>query len=390
MPFRCPSCGAACGNLAQHFRRSPLCNPVPSEQPPPPAAPPSTAGVEADDHFKNKLARRVNLDYATLRYKKFIETSHCSAFHACAIGWIDMLFEAALDVATEASNIPEAVHTMRELFADGRKVLTDYQSQAARDAYLLRVIKVPYIKPMPFSPSAPEEFRKFAAKLSISQVLERIMQHDAKARKLIISKSDEWMIGDKHNIPTTQYADITDGWRCRSHPDLMRKANATEINASSRAPKVVRIGIGIHNDDCTFTNPIGTKRGEHKDSVTDANILNLPLSMRHSFEYILLLSLVNSKTLKDRGGLKWSMCGIDENGKESVTDALAAEFRKCEFTFHLPDDSDPLGTLIPFRVQLYAMLAYCAAARAAAARAAAARTAAARTAAALPRMIAII
>jgi hypothetical protein len=171
MPFRCPSCEAACGSLAQHFRRSPLCNPVPSEQPPPPAAPPSTAGVEADDHFKNKLARRVNLDYATLRYKKFIETSHCSAFHACAIGWIDMLFEAALDVAAEASNVPEAVHTMRELFADGRKVLTDYQSQAARDAYLLRVIKVPYIKPMPFSPSAPEEFRKFAAKLSYIQVL---------------------------------------------------------------------------------------------------------------------------------------------------------------------------------------------------------------------------
>ena len=77
--------------------------------------------------------------------------------------------------------------------------------------------------------------------------------------------------------------------------------------------------------------------------------------MRHSFEYILLLSLVNSKTLKDRGGLEWSMCGVDENGKESVADSLAAEFRKCEFTFQLPDDDDPLGTLIPFRVQLYAM-----------------------------------
>ena len=142
----------------------------------------------------------------------------------------------------------------------------------------------------------------------------------------------------------------------------MRKANATEIvekdpSASSRTapPKLIRIGIGVHNDDCTFTNPIGTKRGEHKDSVTDGNIINLPLSMRHSFEYILLLSLVNSKTLKDRGGLKWSMCGIDENGKESVTDSLAAEFRTCEFTFQLPDDNDPLGWLIPFRVQLYAM-----------------------------------
>ena len=389
MPFRCPSCKAPCANLAQHLRRNPLCDRAPSEQAPPPTAPPPTAGIEADEHFKNRFARRINLDYANLRYKRFIETSHCSAFHACAIGWMDMLFEAALDVAIDAPDVSEAVRSMRELLADGRKVLTDYHSQAARDAYLLKVVKIPYIKPMPFNPSSPEEFRKFAAKLSISQLVERIMQHDAKARQLIIAKSDEWMIGDKHNIRATVYADITDGWRCRSHPHLMRKANATEIvekdpGALSRTapPKLIRIGIGIHNDDCTFTNPIGTKRGEHKDSVTDANIINLPLSMRHSFEYILLLSLVNSKTLKDRGGLKWSMCGIDENGKESVTDSLAAEFRKCEFTFHLPDDSDPLGTLIPFRVQLYAMLAYCAAALAAAARAAAARTAAARAAAA--------
>jgi hypothetical protein len=216
MPFRCPSCTAPCANLEQHKRRNPLCDRAPREQAPPPRAPPSTAGVEADDHFKNKFARRINLDYASLRYKRFIETSHCSAFHTCAIGWMDMLFEAALDVAMDASSVSEAVRAMRELHADGRKVLTDYHSQAARDAYLLKVVKIPYIKPMPFNPSSPEEFRKFAAKLSISQLLERIMQHDEKARKLIIAKSDEWMIGDKHNVRATVYADITDGWRCRS------------------------------------------------------------------------------------------------------------------------------------------------------------------------------
>ncbi|KOO29916.1 hypothetical protein Ctob_014866, partial [Chrysochromulina tobinii] len=199
MPFRCPSCKAPCANLEQHKRRNPLCDRAPREQAPPPRAPPSTAGVEADDHFKNKFARRINLDYANLRYKRFIETSHCSAFHTCAIGWMDMLFEAALDVAMDASSVSEAVRAMRELHADGRKVLTDYHSQAARDAYLLKVVKIPYIRPMPFNPSSPEEFRKFAAKLSISQLLERIMQHDEKARKLIIAKSDEWMIGDKHN-----------------------------------------------------------------------------------------------------------------------------------------------------------------------------------------------
>ena len=84
MPFRCPSCRETCANLVQHYRWNPTCNRVVSERPPPPSAPPSTAGVEADHHFKNKFARRINLDYANLRYKKFIETAHCSAFHACA------------------------------------------------------------------------------------------------------------------------------------------------------------------------------------------------------------------------------------------------------------------------------------------------------------------
>ena len=387
MPFRCPSCRETCANLVQHYRWNPTCNRVVSELPPPPSAPPSTAGVEADHHFKNKFARRINLDYANLRYKKFIETAHCSAFHACAIGWIDIIFEAASEAALDARNVAEALGAMRKVLAAAHTVLAEYHSQKARDAYLIQVLKLPYIKPMPYDTSAPEEYRKFAAKLSMSQLIERLMQHDAKARQLIIAKSDEWMIGDKHNVRATEYADITDGWRCRSHPHLMRKANATEIveqdpSVSSRTPKLIRIGIGIHNDDCTFANPIGTKRGEHKDSVTSCNILNLPLNMRHSFEYILLLSLVNSKTLKERGGLEWSMCGIDENGKESVTDSLAAEFRQCEFTFQLPDDDDLLGTLIPFRVQLYAMLAYCAAALAAAALAAAALAAAALAAAA--------
>ena len=212
MPFRCPSCRETCANLVQHYRWNPTCNRVVSEQPPPPSAPPSTAGVEADHHFKNKFARRINLDYANLRYKKFIETAHCSAFHACAIGWIDIIFEAASEAALDARNVAEALGAMRKVLATAHTVLAEYHSQKARDAYLIQVLKLPYIKPMPYGTSAPEEYRKFAAKLSMSQLIERLMQHDAKARQLIIAKSDEWMIGDKHNVRATEYADITARW----------------------------------------------------------------------------------------------------------------------------------------------------------------------------------
>ena len=362
--MRCPVCLAQCADLGKHYGHSRACS-IASEKAPEPRAPPTNKlGVEADSHFKKKFERRINLDYANLRYKRFIDTSHLDAFHQVAIEWIELLFDAVVDAAASATCISEAVPNIRRVFSEGQAVLVKYQSEAMRDAYLIKTLKMPYIEPVPYTEDI-DEFRKFAAKLSLREVVGRILQHDAQARKLIKAKSDEWMKGEKHMIKSDIYTDITDGWRCRSHEHLMRKATADEISAN-----VIRIGIGVHNDDVTFANPIGTKRGEHKDSITDASIINLPLNKRHSFEYIMLLSVVNSKTLKARGGVEWSFCGVNEKGKETVKDSLAAEFRACSFSIKLPNDADPTGDDISHRVELYAMLAHCTAARAAAARAA--------------------
>ena len=357
--MRCPVCHAQCADLSKHYGHSRACF-ASSEKAPAPRAPPTTAGVEADSQFKMKFARRINLDYANLRYKRFIDTSHLDAFHEHAVSWMELLFESVLDAVTSATSVSEATAAMRCVFSEGRAVLVKYQSEAMRDAYLIKTLKMPYIKPMPYTEDV-DEFRKFAAKLSLREVVGRILQHDPQARKLIKAKSDEWMKGEKHMVKSDTYTDITDGWRCRSHEHLMRKATAAEISEN-----VIRIGIGVHNDDVTFANPIGTKRGEHKDSITDASIINLPLNKRHSFEYILLLSVVNSKTLKEWGGVEWSFCGVNEKGQETVKDSLAAEFRACSFSIKLPNDADPTGDDISHRVELYAMLAHCAAARAAA------------------------
>ena len=50
----------------------------------------------------------------------------------------------------------------------------------------------------------------------------------------------------------------------------------------------------------------------------------------------MLLSVVNSKHLKEKGGLLWSVCGVDEKGEETVSDSLASEFRMCSFPIELP------------------------------------------------------
>ena len=162
--LRCPTCRAQCDDLSKHYGHSRAC--FASEKAPAPRAPPSTAGVEADSQFKMKFARRINLDYANLRYKRFIDTSHLDAFHEHAVSWMDLLFESVLDAVTSAT------------------------------------------------------------------------------------------------------------------------------------------------------------------------------------------SVVNSKTLKERGGVEWSFCGVNEKGQETVKDSLAAEFRACSFSIKLPNDADPTGDDISHRVEL--------------------------------------
>ena len=71
---RCPSCRAPCADLAKHYGHSRACS-MESEKAPASRAQSTTVGVEADSQFKAKFARALNLGYAALRYKRFIDTS---------------------------------------------------------------------------------------------------------------------------------------------------------------------------------------------------------------------------------------------------------------------------------------------------------------------------
>ena len=348
----CPTCARSVDSLPHHFARHPECNPIKAERAPPPRAASSTAGEGAASHFKTRFERKVNIDYANLRYKCFVDTSHIGQFHSCAVGWMGAFSEEAIDAMSAAKTLSEAIRNFKAVVDVAESVMKKYQSQAQRDAYLINTVKVPFIKPSAYNPGQPYEFRKHAAKLSLSQTLGRILQNDKAAREAIIAKSEEWKTGALHCVRATQLVDIADGWRCRSHPHLMRTATPEEVKR-----RVIRVGLGIHNDDVTLVNGIGTKKGEHKESVTSADFLNLPANMRKSHEYKVLLSIVNSKFLKCRGGMEWSICGVDEHGKETVTDSLAAELRQCSFSMELPDDQSLTG-FSNFPVEVYFILAY--------------------------------
>jgi hypothetical protein len=290
---------------------------------------------ESLKHLGKKFARRVVSDYDYLRYKMYTKESTCRRWHTCATAWFELFTDAALDEAKSCTDVATAMEKMREVFALAKKVLCEYESPAARKAYTLKTVKVPYVSPEPLIPLGSETYREAAAKLSFTKLLARLLQNDPLFRKLILAKSDEWKKGELHMKKADQYTDITDGEKCRNDPDLMRKATADEHN-------VVRIGMQLHNDDATMVNPIGTKRGDRKYSITSCAVINVPLHMRLSQDYMFLLSIVAAWLLKEKGGLAWSITGIDWEGKQVMNNTLAHELRT-RVPVKLPNDENPGG-----------------------------------------------
>ena len=331
---RCPTCHKTFADLAKHWAASDCGKDMPVE-----TAPAALSEVNDPLHlFECRFAHRVVADYNHLRFDKFIKASVCDAWHLLAVSWINELKSVAAEEAQKASSVAESVQAFGSVFDRGLQVLHKYQSEAARDRHNKTVLKAPYLEPKPFTVDASKaEFHKLATRFSLTELLGRVMQNDASARKQIIDASNEWKQGLKHMQRAKVYTDITDGWKARSSP-MMRKATEAESNH-------VRMLIQLHNDDATYTNPIGTKKALHKYSITSGAIANLPIRMRLDFAYMLLLSIVQAGLLKDNDGLAWSMAGVNRSGKEVVPDSLAAEFRNLErgVPMKIPNDDDPLG-----------------------------------------------
>jgi len=94
-------------------------------------------------------------------------------------------------------------------------------------------------------------------------------------------------------------------------------------------------------DDLTVVNQIGTKRGDHKYTVTSEVMLSLPEHLRYSWQYVMLLSVVESHVQRMKGGMLWVLCGRDEFNVEVDSDSLAAEKVKLQkgVWIKVPDDN---------------------------------------------------
>ena len=82
------------------------------------------------------------------------------------------------------------------------------QTQKLRVAYNVRDLRAPYLTPSHYVRSPPSHG---AVKISLKEMLCRLMQHDKMFRQHVIAVSDEWKLGKLHNKQADVLRDITDG-----------------------------------------------------------------------------------------------------------------------------------------------------------------------------------
>ena len=85
------------------------------------------------------------------------------------------------------------------------------QTAKLRAAYNVNVLQAPYLIPTHFVASPNSHG---AVKISLKEILCRLMQHDKPFRQAVIAASDEWKLGLLHNKKADVLRDITDGDKC--------------------------------------------------------------------------------------------------------------------------------------------------------------------------------
>lgn len=350
---RCPECGASCTDLTKHFRQSPPCDTRSGETPPVALHSCAEPISERATLFKNQFAAQLVTDFEDLHYRKFVAASSYEEWQTKECGRLDLI-ESYMADEFQRKCSSQVVCIMHAIFKEVREVMQLYRSKAAIKRYAIQVQKVGYVAPIALDSSMPEDkWRKNAASLSLKSLIVRQMQHSDEARRHILEKSTEWKSGKYYKVRPQVLSDTCDG----------DKVRMSWIMERSDDPKEVRVLVQGHNDDITLTNPLGTKRGEHKVSVTSLCICNLPLRMRYSWQHVMPVSVVNSKvsdgmlissvctinlSIPSRArvqvvktmGLSYAIAGVNKDGHVKFQDSLAAELREAEkgFEAEVPDD----------------------------------------------------
>lgn len=335
----CPSCGELFQNLALHLKRNAWCQKEVQEAIEKEAGATSTSkGVKVwDVHhqlFKKKVRKMIAKDRQVLHEDMHVSKSHADAAYLAFIQWTTCLIDEVIRACKDEKKPLEAVTSIHQTYAE---ILQEFKSWDRVESFMSRELHYPYIEPR--SRTLQDEShggeRRELAELQVSALLERLIQDDPNVRECILKTSALWKTGELHAVQPKMMCDITDGAVFRHHPHLARKATDSEMND-------VRVALYEYTDEFTTTNPIGTKRGDHKYSTHLSAIANLPIEKRFNSAYIMPHTIAQYKTIK-KAGIHQVLCGMSHDGSTILdSDCFAGDMRKLAegIRIHIPNDEE--------------------------------------------------
>ena len=334
METRCEACGHAVrvGYMRQHYRNSPRCD-RDTDGP----SPPKRDREVHFNFFKKRLYALLSTELWDAHTDHKIEVAHLQVFLTVVIGIVKLaitfiLTELRTETDQDKGNSLSTVECLADVVMQSLLAVPSARSiiDAKRSSFLL-------VEPIVIQ---REDNVKIGCKFSLIQLLSVMLTESSTIRKHTKKSSDLWKTGDLHCTMPEQYSDVIHGSRFRNS-DICKKATPDQTNDW-------RIVLHLWNDAMTSVDGMGKKAAENKWEVVLASLVNLPLWMRHYFDHLLLLALVQSKWAVKNGGVARILCGVDDEGKEmnaeydkiNLYQEISAS-KRGEVDIQLPDDENP-------------------------------------------------
>ena len=181
----CPSKGTDFAILGQHLRQSPSCKPTPviTQQPPLPEQPSEPVDIDtANTVFSNKFLSVLMKGFNDRHYFNYVKAGHLDHVNSMMMEAFVELEHHVIPICSAASSVVEAKARLQGIFQLVRGQIAQVHSAKARTSYNKTKAKAPYVPPKVYKSLSLKAARKGAVRISLIELLTRIMQRDAAAR----------------------------------------------------------------------------------------------------------------------------------------------------------------------------------------------------------------
>ena len=180
-----------------------------------------------------------------------------------------------------------------------------------------------------------------------------MLQECQGARQKAWESSELWKSGELYGKNVNIVSDVIHGSRFYNWYEVCGKATPEQSQD-------FRVCLHGWIDAYTPLDGLSQRARKHKYTVLLASLVNLPIRMRHYHDFLLLLLLYNNRYLKKHGGLVRALTGTGEDGTkydDPVNLAMELELDEGQSPMiSLPNDSDPTGKPLMFRLRLFLLL----------------------------------